>query len=182
MKREELKTLELTDEQIGEIMKMHGKDIESQKQQAQTALTKAEQLEQQLQEAAKTIDGFKELDVDGVKKAAEDWRVKAEQAQEEAESRVKTLQFDYALNEALRTAKAKNPKAVRALLNTEELELAKDGSLVGLDKQLEGIKTENDYLFESTEPEKRVVGDTQSNTILTDSFTAGLLEGAGLKK
>lgn len=182
MKRDELKTLELNDEQIDTVMKLYGKDVESHKLQTQEALTKAEQLEQQLQEASKTIDGFKELDIDGVKKAAEDWRQKAEQATTEAEQQVQRLKLQYAVDSALQGAKAKNLKAVKALLNAEEMQLAKDGSVIGLDKQLETIKAENDYLFESTGPTKRILGDNQSDSIMTDAFTAGLLDGAGLKK
>lgn len=182
MKREELKTLELSDEQIETVMKLHGKDVESQKQEAQQALTKAQELEQRLEEASKTIDGFKEMDIDKVKATAEEWQQKAEQAKTEAEQRIQDLQFDYAVNDALRNAKAKNLTAVKALLNHEDLQLAKDGSIIGLDKQLETIKTENDYLFESTGPEKRTVGDNQTDTVLTDSFTAGVLQGVGLDK
>ena len=47
---------------------------------------------------------------------------------------------------ALRTAGAKNSKAVRALLDEAGLKLNGD-SIVGLDEQLKTIRENNDYLF-----------------------------------
>lgn len=55
--------------------------------------------------------------------------------------------FDFALSDALRNAKAKNPKAVKALLDVEKVKL--DGSqLLGLEEQLAMLKESDAYLFE----------------------------------
>lgn len=55
--------------------------------------------------------------------------------------------FDFALSDALRGAKAKNPKAVKALLDIEKVKL--DGSqLLGLEEQLAMLKESDAYLFE----------------------------------
>jgi myosin heavy subunit len=54
--------------------------------------------------------------------------------------------FDYALEKALTGAQARNPKAVKALLNTESIKLDGD-KLLGLDEQLNGLKESDAYLF-----------------------------------
>lgn len=69
------------------------------------------------------------------KKAAEEWQTKFAQ-----------MQLDFAVERALITAKAKNTKAVKALLDMEKIKL--DGEqLLGLDDQLKAIKESDPYLF-----------------------------------
>lgn len=68
------------------------------------------------------------------------------QAATEYEHKLQQQQFDFALTEALRDAKAKNPTAVKALLQLDGIEFV-DGKLKGLDKQLEALKGTDDYLF-----------------------------------
>lgn len=64
-----------------------------------------------------------------------------------ADQRITAMEFDSALGTALAGAKAKNVKAVSALLNHDGLKLT-DGAIVGLKEQLDKIKSENAYLFE----------------------------------
>jgi hypothetical protein len=56
---------------------------------------------------------------------------------------------DNAVNMALAQAGAKNPKAVKALLDLEKMSLDGD-NLIGFADQLEGLKTSDPYLFENT--------------------------------
>jgi hypothetical protein len=68
-------------------------------------------------------------------KAAEEWQAKMAQ-----------MQLDYAIERALTAAKAKNAKAVKALLDLEKVKL--DGEqLLGLDDQLKAIQQSDPYLF-----------------------------------
>jgi len=120
------------------------------------------------------------LDPEALQKAADDWKVKAETAQAEATSQIAALKFDHALDGALSGAKAKNVKAVRALLNTELLKLADDGSVSGLKEQLEKIKSENDYLFESDTPTPKVVVGGNPKNVLSDSMVLAARRAAGL--
>jgi len=56
------------------------------------------------------------------------------------------MQLDFAIEKALAAAKAKNPKAVKALLDMEKVKL--DGEqLLGLDDQLKAIQQSDPYLF-----------------------------------
>ncbi|QTL96553.1 scaffolding protein [Iocasia frigidifontis] len=65
---------------------------------------------------------------------------------EEYESQLAAQKFDFELEKAIREAGARNPKAVKALLNTDEIKL-EDGKLTGLDAQLEKLQKDEDYLF-----------------------------------
>jgi len=68
-------------------------------------------------------------------KAAEEWQAKMAQ-----------MQLDFAIERALAAAKAKNAKAVKALLDMEKVKL--DGEqLLGLDDQLKTLKETDPYLF-----------------------------------
>lgn len=113
-----------------------------------TANTAKKSLETQLGEAKKTIGEFKNMDIDGIKRAAEDWKAKFEAAEQTAAKQLEDLQFDTALHTALAAAKARNPKAVAALLNREAMKFA-GGSIVGLNEQLEAVKKDNGFLFEA---------------------------------
>ena len=72
---------------------------------------------------------------------------------EAANAKFTALAYDHALNEALLTAKAKNTKAVAALLNRDAIKLV-DGQLVGLKEQLETVRKDNGYLFADVPPPK----------------------------
>ena len=96
---------------------------------------------EELKKAAGTSEELKKqieaLQADN-KKAGEEWQAKMAQ-----------MQLDFALERALAAAKAKNAKAVKALLDMEKVKL--DGEqLLGLDDQLKAIKESDPYLFGET--------------------------------
>lgn len=181
MKREELKALELSDEAIDAIMKLHGKDVETHKSQLVEAEKQAQGLQGQLDEATKAIDGFKGMDVDGIKAAADEWKAKAEQAKVESTAAIQKLKFEHALDGALAQAKAKNAKAVKALLDPNGLKLNEtDGTLVGLAEQLEKVKSENDYLFDSEKELPKIVAGASGKSVNLDSVAVAARKAAGL--
>jgi hypothetical protein len=180
MKKEDLIKLGIEEETVQKIIILHGQDIESHKTKLTTAQTEAEGLKAQLTEANKAIEGFKGMDIEGVKKSADEWKTKAEQAAVDAQKQVASLKFDYALDGALTGAKAKNLKAVRSLLSNDVLKLNEDGSILGLKEQLEKIKSENDYLFESDTPTPKIVTGGNSKSILGDPMVDAMRKAAGL--
>ena len=136
-----------------------------------TAQATAEQLKEQLTAANQQIEEFKSLDVDGIKKAADEWKAKAEKAEQDAKDSITAMKRDYAVDNALNTAKAKNLKAVKALLNMDAVTLT-DAGLVGLDEQLKTVKAENAYLFDSDEATPRVVAATPGVKDVKDGHSA----------
>lgn len=182
MNKDDLKKLGLTDEAVIEqIIILHGKDIEKHKTGLTTAQAEADGLKKQLTDANAAIEGFKKLDIDGVRKSADEWKTKAEQAQAEAQKQVAGLKFDHALDGALTGARAKNSKAVRALLDLNNLKLNEaDGSIIGLDDQLKKVKESNDYLFDSDTPTPKIVTGGNNKSVITDSVVLAARKAAGL--
>lgn len=147
MKREDLEKQGLTKEQIDFIMAENGKDVEKAKGDLSTKETELASVKEQLTQANTQIEGFKDLDVDSIKAKADEYKIKYEEAQTKAQEELQRVQFEHKLETALSGAKAKNVKAVKALLNIEGLKL-NEGEIVGLNEQLEKLKEENDYLFD----------------------------------
>lgn len=73
------------------------------------------------------------------------------QTSEEYEAKISKMQFDYAVDSALTSAKTKNAKALKALLDMESIKY-QDGKLDGLETQLSALKESDSYLFESEAP------------------------------
>lgn len=151
MTKEELQALGLTDEQITELFKINGKDVEKAKGDLATKETELASTKEQLKTANTEIESYKSMDVEGIKKAADDYKAKYEASEAKAKEELETLKFNHAIENALGAAKAKNVKAVKALLNVEGLKLNGD-EIIGLKDQIEGLKKDNDYLFDDTDP------------------------------
>ncbi len=107
----------------------------------------------QLEELKKAAGTSEEL-----KKQIETLQTENKKAGEEWQAKVAQMQLDFALERALAAAKAKNPKAVKALLDLEKVKL--DGEqLLGLDDQLKELQKSDAYLFGDSTP-GRVGGGT----------------------
>ena len=97
-------------------------------------------------------------DLSGKAAGNEDLQQQIEKLQEENKQTAKDYQaklekqaFDFALEKAVTDAKAKNPKAVKALLDVENIKLDGD-KLLGLEEQLKGLQESESYLFGTEEP------------------------------
>jgi hypothetical protein len=180
VEREYLEGLKLDNDTIDKIMAEHDKDIDGLKQQVDTLEAEKESLAGQLGEANRQIEDFRGMDIEGIKQAADDWKTKAEAAEAKAKADVEKLQFDYALNAALTGARARDTRAVTALLDMEGLKL-NNGEIVGLKDQLERLKAEKEFLFEG-EGIPRIVKGTNNNadTGGTDALRAAM--GLGKKE
>lgn len=148
MKREFLNELGISDKDIvDKIMQENGRDIESVK----SKFADYDSVKEQLAGANKQIEEFGKLDYEGLKKTADEYKTKFEASERESAAKIEKLKFDTALDNALISAKSKNVKALRALIDTSGLKF-KDDKLIGLDEQLKTIKADNGFLFESDEP------------------------------
>ena len=83
MKREFLKNLGLTDEQVNQIMTENGNDIEkyrkeveSKTKELETLNTKYESAQNSLNDANKQIKSYKDMDIEGIKNSAAEWEKK----------------------------------------------------------------------------------------------------------
>lgn len=109
---------------------------------------KVKALEGQIAQRDEQLENLKKIDAEGLQ--AQIAKLQQENADKKAEyeRNLEKVQFEHALDNALVAAKAKNAKAVKALLTMEDLKL-KNGEIIGLNEQLETLKGENDYLFNS---------------------------------
>jgi hypothetical protein len=146
MKREFLTDLGLETEQVNKIMAEHGKTVNSLKDEADKAKEDADELKGQLSDRSKRAEGNEDLQEQIKKLQDENKKVK-----DDYEQKLTEKTFDYSLDKALADAKAKNPKAVKALLNKEAIKLDGD-KLLGLEEQLKSIQESDGYLFGESEP------------------------------
>ncbi|MTI62268.1 MAG: scaffolding protein [Firmicutes bacterium] len=68
---------------------------------------------------------------------------------EEYENKLFAQKLDFEIDKYLREEGARNPKAVKALLDLDKVKL-EDGKLIGLKEQVDEKKKEEDYLFGET--------------------------------
>ena len=153
MKREELKELGLTDEQIGSIMALHGVTVNELNSRVSTAEQQATQYQEQLEKNQNELNDFKAnaKGNEDLTKQLEDLQSKFDEIKTSSEQQIADLKKSSAIDLALTQAGAKNIKAAKALLDSESLELTDEG-LKGLDDQLAALKESDGYLFGSNEP------------------------------
>ena len=180
MKKQELIDLGIADDVADKIFALHGQSIEKHKTAAETATKELETIKTQLTEANTQIEGFKGMKVEEIQKAADEYKTKFEQAQTDHAKELSDIKFNHALETSLTGAKAKNLKAVQALINREALALKDDGTLEGLDEQITKIKSENDYLFTDTNPPPKIVTGGNNQPVLGDAITNAARKAAGL--
>lgn len=187
MKREDLVKLGVGEELVGEIMKLHGLDIEDHKRKLQEADTNTQTLTNQLNAANTAIQGFKELDIEGMKKSVGEWETKYATLQQESADKLAKTHFDYDLDNALKAAKVKNPKLAKALLDEKLLKHdVEKHSFEGLEEQLNKAKETDGYLFDTEEETMTIIkgGDNKSvvGDKMVDAATASLHQSLGISK
>lgn len=148
MKREFLKKMELTDEQIDAIMAENGKDVNSLKEQVNSLTAEKDGLQSQLTEHDTQLKDLKGKVKDSDELTAEiDKLQKAnKEAKEKYEANLTAQQKSFLVDKALTGAGARNAKAVSSLLDLDSVEV-KDGQLTGLDDQLKSLRESDGYLF-----------------------------------
>lgn len=86
-------------------------------------------------------------DSEELTKQIKDLQALNKQTADEYENKISKMQFDHALDGALTGAKCKNIKALKALLDIENIKY-QDGKLEGLQDQLNTLKESDGYLFD----------------------------------
>ena len=81
-----------------------------------------------------------------LKKQIEALQAENKKATEEWQTKMSQMKLDFAIEKALAAAKAKNPKAVKALLDMDKVKMDGD-QLLGIDEQLKALQQSDPYLF-----------------------------------
>lgn len=130
--------------QIPEDIRTKYKDIDLVDSSTYVAKDKFDTLNEQLKTANTTINDLKKSNKDNeeLQTKVTDYETKVK----DYEKKIQDMQFNYALEGALKGANVRNTKAVKALLNLENVKL--DGeSLIGLSEQIEALQKSDSYLF-----------------------------------
>jgi len=175
MTKEDLIAKGLTEEQADEVMKMLDGDFVTKarfndlnkkykeavaKASGQTDAAAAEQAES-MSALQKTIDELKTASKTAEQKHAEE---------------LCRIRLEGAVDIALMGAKVKNAKAVKALLNMDNVKLGDDGKLTGLDEQLDALRKSDEYLFatEQTLPQLSGMKPAQVGAAAQDKAPADM--------
>ena len=149
MRRDFLKGLGIEDKDIiDKILDENSADIGRAKGELDTAKNRVTELEGQLAEKDKAITSLqtKADSVDGLNTKISELTADKTRLEGELNTKVSELQKSHAIESGVRDAKAKNVKAVMALLDMDKISYA-DGVLTGLDDQLATLQKNEDSGF-----------------------------------
>lgn len=152
MKRDFLKNLGIEDKEIiDKILDENSADIGRAKSGNDDLKSQVTQLQTQLNDKTKEFDTLKEStkDYESLKEQITQLTTDKTNLQTELNTKVSEVQKKHAIENSVRDAKAKNVKAVMALLDMEKIKY-EDGELSGISEQLETLTTGDDtkFLFE----------------------------------
>lgn len=157
MTRKQLEDLGLSKEQVDSVIKINGDDIENAKSASATEISnlKAEitGLNVQVADRDKQLESLKTTagNNEALTKQIADLQTENAKAKETHESEMNQLKVDFAVEKALTGAKAKNVKAVKALLDLADAKLDKEGNVKGLQEQIDKLTADEStkFLFEA---------------------------------
>ena len=131
---------------------------------AEKLRTARDNYKSQLDDATQKLEGFKGVNVEELQGKISALTDDLASQKAAFDKQLDDRDFDDMLNAAINGSKAKNVKAVRALLDLEAIKASKNQS-ADIEAALKKVKEENDYLFTSEEPidNGKFVGGTTSN-------------------
>lgn len=155
MKREELKKLDLTDEQIDKVMGLHGADVEAMKAKTDELGKTNESLQNQIAERDKDLKTLKKQagNNEELNNQLKELQSKYKQDTESLTKELQQTKLNSAVDSALGKAKVRNTKAAKALLNMDNVTLNDKGELEGLDDQISSLQKSDGYLFDQGQKE-----------------------------
>lgn len=110
----------------------------------------------QLGEANKTINSYKEMDIDGIKQSASEWEKKYKEDTENLQRTLETERKTHAAERFLDTQKIKSPLSRKTILQefmAQNLEF-KDGAFAGAEDYMKKVKEQYPDEFEKDDPQE----------------------------
>lgn len=165
MKTEFLKSLGIEDQSvIDAIMAENGKDINAVKSNTTKLETQVTELTNQLNDRDTQLKELKKSVKDNETLTAKITELETanQTSATEYEAKIANIQKTYAIENGVRDAKAKNVKAVMALLDTDKITF-KEGKIEGLNEQIEKLTTGEDTAFLFGEVKQSPAGTEPKN-------------------
>lgn len=148
MNKEKLIEMGLTEELATSVMKeLDGAYVP--KARFNEVNTELKQAKDQVKERDSQLETLKKSvgDSEELKKQIETLQNDNKTKDEAHAAEIKQIKIDAAVDKALADAKAKNPKAVKALLDLAKAEISDDGTIKGLDAQIKTLSEAEDSKF-----------------------------------
>ena len=148
MNKEKLIEMGLTEELATSVMKeLDGNYVP--KARFNEVNTELKQAKDQVKERDSQLETLKKNvgDSEELKKQIEALQNDNKTKDEAHAAEIKQIKIDVAVDKALADAKAKNPKAVKALLDLAKAEISDDGTIKGLDAQIKTLSEAEDSKF-----------------------------------
>lgn len=169
--KELLKAQNLTDEQINSITakmkeeKIYTTSLENADERYTKLKGQKADLDEQIKAANTTITELKKnnKDNEALQQTIQDHEATIENLKKESAQK----DFNYALDSALKDNKCKNAKALKALLDLDNIKF-NEGKLEGLEGQLTALKESDGYLFDTSNPAPGNTGGTGSHPRVGD--------------
>nr|DAU51249.1 MAG TPA: minor structural protein [Caudoviricetes sp.] len=162
MKKEDLQKLGLTEEQINEVFKMNGLDVNGAKGELENAKKELEDYKAQFTSTQAELKKLQELKPEELSKQVSDLNEKLASQKADFEKQIADRNFNDLLAKTVTTAGGREAKAIMPFLDIEALKASKNQE-ADIKSAIEAVKGEHDYLFASTEPVKNAVSSTASN-------------------
>jgi hypothetical protein len=151
MERQKLKDLGLTDEQVNEVMKLNGFDVNERlsKADSEALKTKVTDLTATVGERDKQLEALKSQTTDNTALQATISKLQTDNAAAEKShaEKLAELERDYALKDALKTQGARDVLSVLPHIDGKAI-IFKDGKFTGLEEQVKTLKTSKAFLFD----------------------------------
>lgn len=149
MKKEDLIKLGLDEEVAKQVMALHGADITKAKAETATKDETITDLKKQLDDRDKDLKKLQKDngDNEALKTQISDLQKQYKDLEKSSAENLVAIQRTAALDQLITGSKAKNPKAVSALLDPEKI-VFKDGELSGAKEQIEALQKSDPYLFD----------------------------------
>jgi len=171
MKREELKELGLSDEQLSTIMTKHGKALNEATQKVQQAESERDAAMEQLASNQAELDSFKSeaQGNDELTAKLNDLQAKYDQAKEDSQNKLSEQSKEFSIKLALKEAEVLDDSIVLGLIDRDTIKVTENG-IQGLGEQLEQLKENKPFLFQQETKEEKAIpkmvhsGNPQTNS------------------
>ena len=154
MTRDEIKAIlpNITKEELDKIMAINGSDIEKAKGDTTALNTQISDLTNQIADRDKQLKDLKDkvTDNENLTKQITDLQTANATAKANYDKAVAEMKRNHAVDNSIRDAKAKNVKAVRALLDMDKIKMDGD-TVLGLKDQIDALVKSDAYLFDTVD-------------------------------
>lgn len=155
MKKEEFLALGISEELAVKAEKASLKELEGYMEKAtyQEVMSENKTLKQSLSERDTQLENLKKSSGDNttLQQQISELQNQNIEQQKVHEKELAQLKLDHAIEVALSAAKAKNAKAVKAMMDLSKVKLGEDGKLSGFEEQMEALKKSDSYMFDQQE-------------------------------